>query len=90
MIGVDETMLLLWQEAWSTPGGLPPDALLVDDGSGTDYYGVDDTTDDSYVVVTDPLPGGEDPPDALLVDDGSGTDYYGVDDTTDDSYVVED
>ncbi len=50
MIGVDETTLLLWQEAWSTPGGLPPDALLVDDESGTDYYATDDTATDPYKV----------------------------------------
>ncbi|OQC41659.1 MAG: hypothetical protein BWX64_00729 [Acidobacteria bacterium ADurb.Bin051] len=35
MIGVDETMLLLWTESWSG-NELPPDVLLVDDTSGTD------------------------------------------------------
>lgn len=48
-LGPDETLLLLWQESWSS-GDLPPDVLLVDDGSGTDYYAPDDTTTDAYVV----------------------------------------
>ncbi|HQN97768.1 MAG TPA: hypothetical protein PLM61_15440 [Thermoanaerobaculales bacterium] len=49
MIGVDETMLLLWTESWSG-NELPPDVLLVDDTSGTDYYAPDDTTTDALVV----------------------------------------